>query len=194
MIKRLSRHYPARTRVPIVSRVDLEIFAIRYFADCLQCGFCADRCCSFGVDIDVENVRRIEERADQIESYVGIDRAQWFAPGYREDAEFPGGRYTRARAVDGRCVFLNRKGRGCLLHSFSLDNGIDYHQLKPIVSSLFPVAFDEGLLHPSTEARTGELVCVGSGPTVYRGAREELLYYFGAELVAELDSIEAEAR
>ena len=41
--------------------------------------------------------------------------------------------------------------------------------------------FDEGLL-----------VCEGPGDTLYRAAREDLLYYFGPEMIAELDLFESE--
>jgi hypothetical protein len=60
-----------------------------------------------------------------------------------------------------------------------------------MVSALFPVTFDDGLLHASTEARDGTLVCGGQGPSLYRGARAELLHYFGESLVSELDALEA---
>ena len=87
-------------------------------------------------------------------------------------------------------MFLNRKGRGCLLQSFCEVNGIDYHQLKPFISSLFPITFESGLLQPSWEIMIKELVCMGHGTSLYRGVRDELLYYFGQEFVAELDQIE----
>ena len=45
--------------------------------------------------------------------------------------EFPGGRQTRTSVEDGACVFRSRTGRGCMLHSFALDRGLDYHELKP---------------------------------------------------------------
>ena len=48
----------------------------------------------------------------------------------------------RTQVKDGRCVFLNRQARGCKVHSYCLDKGLDYHLLKPLVSILFPVTFD----------------------------------------------------
>jgi hypothetical protein len=78
-----------------------------------------------------------------------------------------------------------------MIHSFALDNGLDYHDLKPMVSVLFPVTFDEGLLHPAAEIDDGSLQCAGDGPTLYRGVRSEIPWYFGHDLVAELDAIEA---
>jgi hypothetical protein len=49
------------------------------------------------------------------------------------------------------------------------------------------VTFGDGVLFCSEELVDGSLVCAGTGPTAYDMAREELAYYFGAELVAELD-------
>jgi hypothetical protein len=140
----------------------------------------------------VNNVKRIEAHADNLEMYVGISRAEWFTGEYTSDSEMPGGSYTRTRARNGACVFLNRTGRGCLIHQFCLDNGQDYHELKPMVSCLFPVTFGEGVLLLSNEVKDGSVICMGHGPSVYRGVRSEIEYYFGRELVSELDELEAE--
>ncbi len=61
--------------------------------------------------------------------------------------------------------------------------------MKPMVSTLFPVTFGEGTLLCSEELVDGSLVCAGDGPTAYEMARSELAYYFGAELVGELDAL-----
>ena len=63
------------------------------------------------------------------------------------------------------------------------------YALKPLVSTLFPVTFEHGVLTASNELADGSLVCAGDGPTLYAGARDELHYYFGAALVAELDRL-----
>jgi len=59
------------------------------------------------------------------------------------------------------------------------------------VSVLFPVTFEQGVLTASGEAADGSLVCSGDGPSLYDGAREELRYYFGSDLIAELDALKA---
>lgn len=59
-----------------------------------------------------------------------------------------------------------------------------------MVSSLFPLTFDDGLLRTAEEVADGTLVCMGSGPTLYRSVRAELLFYFGDAFVNELDTIE----
>ncbi len=61
-----------------------------------------------------------------------------------------------------------------------------------MVSTLFPAHLRDGLLLASDEAIDGSLVCSGQGPAIYDGAREELAYYFGGALVAELDSIRSQ--
>ena len=190
MVKRLQKSYPSRYGTPSVHSVDTSIFEKKYFTGCLQCGFCNDACCLDGVDVDRQNVERIETHADKLERYLGIHRDNWFTRSYIEDSEFPGGSYTRTRVLGGACVFHDQHRRGCTLHRYCLENNIDYHELKPMVSCLFPLTFDEGVLHPADEAESDALVCLGDGPTLYRGVRDELLYYFDRTLVHELDGLE----
>ncbi len=192
MIRPLSRAYPTRWGAPVVDRVDTAVFQRTYFMNCMQCTYCHDSCCQYGVDVDVENVARLEEHAEGIARFTGVPRERWFTDEWVDDKEFPGGRQTRTRVEDGACVFRNRKGRGCMLHSYALERGIDYHHLKPMVSALFPLTFDYGLLHPSNEIVDRSLQCIDDGPTLYRGVRDEVAWYFGKDLVVELDRFEAE--
>jgi hypothetical protein len=192
VIRSFTRPYACRWGVPVVDRVDTAVFQRTYFMSCMQCTYCHDSCCQYGVDVDVHNVARLDERAEDIARYTGVPRERWFTGEWVEDGEFPGGRQTRTRVEDGACVFRNRKGRGCMLHSYALDRGVDYHHLKPMVSALFPITFDQGLLHPSNEIVDRSLQCIDDGPTLYRGVRGEIDWYFGPELVAELDGFERE--
>ncbi len=132
------------------------------------------------------------QHADQIRDFTGINPKDFFQPTSVDDPEFPGGSFVRTMTVGERCIFLNREGgkRGCLLHSFCLQQGIDYHEIKPMVSCLFPVTFDDGLLHAMDEVIDRSLVCLDQGPTLYRSSRDELKYYFGTGLIAELDTLE----
>jgi Fe-S-cluster containining protein len=155
----------------------------------MSCGFCADACCQHGVDVSIVERDRILARAPEIAERVGGDVSSWFTPGLIEDLDFPGGAATRTTVVDGRCVFLSRSARGCVLHALSLETNADYHLLKPMVSALFPVTFGDGALFCSDELTDGSLVCGGEGPTAYEMARAELAYYVGDELVAELDAM-----
>ena len=59
-----------------------------------------------------------------------------------------------------------------------------------MVDCLFPLTFSEGLLCPADEVVDRELVCGEQGPTLYRGVREEVRYYFGDDCIAALDALE----
>ena len=185
----LSRSYTAAVGAPTISAVDPAIFVQRYFAACMSCTFCADGCCTHGVDVDSRVMVEILAQADRIEDVVGIPRSEWFTSDIEEDLEAPGGATRRTVVRDGYCVFHDAKGRGCLLHAYALSTGQDYHDLKPMVSTLFPVTFGDGALLLSDELEDGTLVCAGAGPTAYEAARPELSFYFGDELVVELDRL-----
>ena len=185
----LSRAYVAREGAPRVNKVDDEIFHRRYFGHCMACGFCADGCCQHGVDVSVVERDRILARAAEIAPRVPTPVSEWFEPSVVLDADFPGGAATRTRVAGDRCVFLTRQPRGCALHGLALEQGEDYHALKPMVSALFPVTFGDETLFCSEELVDGTLVCAGDGPTAYEMARPELAYYFGDALVAELDAM-----
>ena len=185
----LSRSYTAAVGAPTIAAVDPAIFAHRYFAACMSCTFCADGCCTHGVDVDARVMVEILAQADRIEAVVGIPRSEWFVGDAEADDEAPGGATRRTAVRDGYCVFHDPKGRGCLLHAYALSTGQDYHDLKPMVSTLFPVTFGEGALLLSDELEDGTLVCAGAGPTAYEAARPELAFYFGGDLVLELDRL-----
>jgi hypothetical protein len=189
VIHALSKPYACRWGAPVIDRVDSAIFVRTYFVHCMDCGYCKDSCCQYGSDIDGDNVARVEAHADDLERYTGVPRARWWTGEWNDDVEFPGGRQTRTAVEDGACVFRSKKGRGCMLHSFALDRGIDYHEMKPLVAALFPVTFDGGLLHPSNEIVDRSLQCIDDGPTLYEGVRGEIEWYFGRSMVAELDRI-----
>jgi hypothetical protein len=186
---RFAREYICFLGAPLLHSVDPAIFSLRYFMRCMACRFCNDQCCDRGVDIDLDNVKRLLALGGGFERRVGVAGAEWFTTEPTADQEFPSGAHVRTRIRDGKCVFAGRGGRGCVIHAYCIENGLDYHTLKPLVSALFPVTFESGVLEPSSEAIDGSLVCSGDGPTLYEGAREELRYYFGDELVLELDRI-----
>ncbi len=77
-----------------------------------------------------------------------------------------------------------------MIHAFALNKGIDYHEIKPFFCSLFPLTYMDGVLMTPEEIDEGLTACLGEGPTLYQGSRDELLYYFGPGLVAEMDELE----
>jgi hypothetical protein len=186
---KLKQSYPCKLGGTTIHAIDTNVFSLRYFMDCMGCNFCHDICCSYGVDVDLENVARLKAAPQSLKDFIGVPVEEWFTDDVTADPEFPSGAHVRTQVRDGRCVFLNRQARGCKVHSWCLDNGVDYHTLKPMVSVLFPITFDYGVLHASNEVTDGSLACYNTGPTCYEGSRGELLYYFGAELVAEMDAI-----
>ncbi len=189
-IAELGRPYCCRFGGPTLHEVDTSIFRGRYFSDCMRCGFCHDACCSFGADVDRATFERMSAHASALESFAGVPKERWVEAGFQKDDEYVGGAFTRTRVEDERCVFLNRKGRGCLIHAFCIQAGLDYHELKPMICSLFPLTWDKGRLFCAVEVREKTLPCVDQGPSVYRGVRDELRHYFGDELVTALDLIE----
>jgi Fe-S-cluster containining protein len=199
VIRPLSKPYVCRGGAPVIDRVDTAIFVRTYFMDCMGCSYCHDSCCQYGADVEGDIMPRVMAHADAIEAYTSVPRDRWFRGGasveWTPDGEFPGGRQTRTRIEieggEGACVFRSKTARGCMLHSFALGRGLDYHEVKPMVCSLFPVTFDDGLLHPSNEIEDRSLQCIDDGPSLYEGVRDEIAYYFGPELVAELDALRA---
>jgi len=187
----LSALFPSRYGAPVLSAVDVTVFRRRYFTHCMQCAFCHDSCCQHGVDVDMLHVPVLEAHAAELETRTGIPRDRWFTGEYTPDPEMPGGGSLRTQVVDGACVFRNRDGRGCHVHAYALERGIDYHTIKPIIDCLFPLTFSEGVLYPAIEVDDGSLICLDTGPTLYRGVRDELGYYFGEELLRALDAVEA---
>jgi hypothetical protein len=185
----LARSYTCVQGAPVIHAVDTAIFELRYFARCMDCGFCNDQCCSYGVDIDLGNVMRLAALGEDFSSRIAAPRSEWFTSEVLQDPEFPTGSYVRTQEQGGACVFRNPTGRGCAIHGYALEKGIDYHDLKPMVSTLFPVTFNYGVLEASSEVHDKSLACAGPGPSVYDGARDELRYYFGDALVAELDAM-----
>lgn len=190
-IRALDNAFPSRYGVPTIARVDTRVFTARYFTHCLDCGFCRDACCQHGVDVDLLHVAAIDRHAAALEAYTGVARDAWFTDEDESDPELPGGGSKRTRVVDGRCVFHRRGGRGCSLHAYCEERGMDYHELKSIVDCLFPLTYYDDVLCPALEIDDRSLVCMGSGPTLYRGIRDEVRYYFGDQCVAAMDRVEA---
>jgi hypothetical protein len=186
---RLARGYRCRDGAPVIHSFDPAIFSLRYFMRCMACGFCNDQCCDHGVDIDAANAERLLALGPEFEARVALPPSEWFTEDPVRDAEFPSGAHVRTAVRNGKCVFISAAGRGCTIHAYCIEKGIDYHSLKPMVSTLFPLTFEHGVLVPSSEAVDGSLICSGAGATLYEGVRGELEFYFGSGLVAELDSM-----
>ena len=187
----LSRRYACVMGAPVLTAADPRIFTLRYFTHCMDCGFCHDACCDHGVDIDLENAARLTALPRDFHERIGVPANQWFTDNVVADGEFPGGAHRRTALRAGACVFRNRDGRGCAIHAYCLERGLDYHSFKPMVSVLFPLTFEHGVLTASGEVADGNLICAGQGLSLYDGVRAELAYYFGPDLTGELDQWKA---
>lgn len=186
----LRREYVARNMA--ISFVHRDIFLKAYFARCLECNFCHDWCCSFGADIDIQNVEKIQQQKEEILPLVRPPEGEWFEAEYTYYEEYVGNQYTRINTQGPRCVFISKDQRGCGLHRYALSKQMDYHEIKPLICILFPLSFGEGILSLAPELEDSSLICSGPGYSAYRGMRNELEYYFGGEFVEELDEIEKE--
>lgn len=187
----LLRPYATRYGVPTIDRVDHRMFTRHYFTRCLHCNFCNDWCCQHGVDVDILHVRALEQHRVGLEQATGVPYSEWFTDEYEEDDTVPGGATRRTNTTDRGCVFLTPNGRGCMIHQYCNDNGLDYRDLKSLVDVLFPLTYEDSTLTIADEVVDGSLVCLDTGPTIYGGMRKDLGYYFGDDFVNELDAIEA---
>ncbi|MBZ0203433.1 MAG: DUF3109 family protein [Ignavibacteria bacterium] len=193
MVIKLKNSHASIHGLPVIHSVDTDIFDITYFMKCMECTSCKDQCCEWGADIDMQNVDRIMKHEDELETFTGIKSERWFDESEKKtDPEYPGHDYLRTTYDEEKdyCIFLNTQSRGCMLHSFALHKGIDYHEVKPFFCSMFPVTYMDGVLMTPEEIDENLTICLGDGPTLYRGSRDELKYYFGEGLVAELDEAE----
>jgi Fe-S-cluster containining protein len=190
LIVPLQRPYRSCFGVPVLSAADTRIFTLTFFGDCLACTFCHDACCDYGVDVSAVDQAGIEKHAADLESYLDVPRARWFTGEYEEEGDWPGGRATRTQTTARGCVFRNLSERGCRLHSFAFERGLDVHEIKPITCVLFPLTWEDGVLCPAHEMLGHGIICAGPGQGCYRSSRSDLAYYFGADLISELDGLE----
>ncbi len=159
-----------------IKEFDQSLFTKKYLADCMGCTFCSDMCCSYGCPADMEEVERISSYADKLEPILGIPLSGWFQE-IQDNADFPSGKVRYTRVYDNKCVFSKKGYRGCTLHRFCIENGMDVHILKPMVCSLFPVTWENGRIMASEFLN--ELPCQNTGVTVFKAQKNELNIYLG---------------
>jgi Fe-S-cluster containining protein len=189
MIIKLNHEYPSRYKVPIIKYVDDTIFTQHSFCslNCMK-DKCKDLCCYRGEDISESEIAKIIKYKKQLQPLLTIPLEQCFGLAFTNDEDYPSGSYTRTKVINNKCVFL--KDKGCILHTIAISNGVDFHGIKPISGSLFPVSFNYGLLQPSHEITWNLDDCHTYGKTLYHSARNDLKYYFGDEFISELDTYE----
>src|SRR3569833_2204163 len=169
---------------PRFTKAELDVFTRRGVADCFE-HTCKmqdthetklEACCQYGCDVDLFEKDAILARAELIRPVLAaeVQNLPWFDESEPEqDPDVPSGTVVRTAVHDGGCLFLSHDKRGCAIHRASLEQGWDFHGVKPSICRLFPRAYGE------------------DAPTLYRVARDTIGALFGAELVAAMDAAEA---
>jgi len=153
-----------------------------------------DACCQYGVDVDIGERDGILKHAAQIRDILNEDVRDlpWFDDDEKKDIDFPSGLYVRTKTHGPGCLFLSHDKRGCSIHRASIEGDWDFHGIKPHVCRLFPMSYDDEAIVMSDDYADYSCAFESDTPTVYQVGRPDLLAIFGAELVAAMDSIEAE--
>lgn len=182
----------SKTRGVRIYEVDESILTRRYYASCIDCGFCHEACCNYGCPVDVAERDRLRAYASELEKTVGYPASDWFEHDVIPDANFPSGKIQRTKVIGGKCVFFDHVGGGCHIHRFANSKSLDWRMLKPMVCSLFPIAWESGRLLVSEFL--DELPCRDQGAYIFDAQRDSLAFHFGHALVLELESAVVELR
>jgi hypothetical protein len=169
-----------------IRNIDDNIFTARYYSHCLEYD-CKDLCCGYGCPVDIVEVERIMAFRQELEKILGRNASEWFMEQTEANPDYPSGNVKRTMVYDGHCVFHERSNRGCSLQRLALEKGVDPHQLKPMVCFLFPLTWDEGCLHVA--AFLDELPCQRQGDPILDCVRDDIKYYLGVDLAAEMDAL-----
>ena len=172
-----------------ISQIDTRIFTIKYNGFCMSCNLCTDNCCKYGTKVDNISFKNIMKNAKLLESVMKIPQKDWFANEFIADEHYPGSKYVRTNLNEQSCVFFNKKKENCYIHELCFNLQIDYHELKPVVCCLFPLEFSHETLKPAIEFEDDDVRCIGGTLSLYDGVKDEVAYYFGTELVEELNSL-----
>ena len=187
---------------PRFTRAELAVFTKRVVADCMTHGCTIvktdalklDACCQYGCDVDLFERDAILARAESIRPVLRADAQvlPWFDESEPElDPDTPSGTVVRTAVLGDGCLFLAHDRRGCAIHRASLEQGWDFHGVKPSICRLFPLSYGEGMIQVSDDYPDYSCAYDASSPTLYRVARDALGALFGAELVRAMDAAEA---
>jgi len=172
--------------------VEEEIFNACCVSDCLNYDNCRDICCSHGCDVSRSETTRILEHKEELEKLLKVPSERWFKKHWIKDADFPSGEFGRSRVHRGKCVFYAHELRGCMLHRFAVKEGFDPHLIKPMVCFMFPATWENGNL--LVAGFLSELPCNAQGITVFASQKREIGYYFGGDIVKEMERLEAKRK
>ena len=186
---------------PRFRKVWVSIFTRTLTADCMThaCTMVEthtqklDACCQYGCDVDLHERDAILARADQIRPLLRaeVKDLPWFGDEVEVDPDYPSGSVVRSATWNDGCLFLAHDKRGCSIHRASLEQGWDFHGVKPAICRLFPISYEEDTICIADEA-TDYSCATAEGPTLYRITRDALAAIFGPELVTAMDAAEAQ--
>jgi Fe-S-cluster containining protein len=152
----------------------------------MECG-CMDGCCSYGCPVDVVEVERIMAYKDELEKRLGIGASKWFVGGVETNSDYPSKYVRRTSVFNGNCIFHDWNTRGCLLHRMAIEKSIDPHLIKPMVCFFFPITWDGDYLHVAEFLE--ELPCKQHGDLIVDSVMNEIRYYLGEDVAAEIESL-----
>ena len=81
--------------------------------------------------------------------------------------------------------------RALSAHRSALEQGWDFHGIKPSICRLYPLTYGEGAIMVSDDYPDYSCAFEPTAPSLYRVARESLAAIFGDDLVRALDEAEA---
>jgi Fe-S-cluster containining protein len=187
---------------PRFHAAEVAVFTRRVVADCMThaCAMQAthteklDACCQYGCDVDLHERDAILARAAMIKPVLAAEVRElpWFDESEPEhDPDVPSGTVVRTAVHGGGCLFLSHDKRGCAIHRASIEQGWDFHGVKPSICRLFPLSYGEGMIVVSDDYTDYSCAYQDDAPTLYQVARDALAALFGAELVRAMDAAEA---
>ncbi len=187
---------------PRFTKAELDVFTRRVVSDCMShdCATKAtgvvrlDACCQYGCDVDLFEKEAILANADKIRPVLAaeVQNLPWFDESEaEEDPDVPSGTVVRTAVHTKGCLFLSHDKRGCGIHRASLEQGWDFHGIKPSICRLFPLSYGDGTILVSDDYHDYSCAYQDDAPTLYRVARDTIGALFGADLVSAMDAAEA---
>jgi Fe-S-cluster containining protein len=187
---------------PRFHAAEVAVFTRKVVADCMthNCTMQAthteklDACCQYGCDVDLFERDAILARAEAIKPVLAAEVRDlpWFDESEPEhDPDVPSGTVVRTAVHGSGCLFLSHDKRGCAIHRASLEQGWDFHGVKPSICRLFPLSYGEGMIVVSDDYHDYSCAYQDDAPSLYQVARDALAALFGPELVRAMDAAEA---
>jgi|YelNatPaOPRAMG01_1025707.scaffolds.fasta_scaffold02228_5 hypothetical protein len=153
---------------------------------------CTSKCCRHGVYLDPGERDRILSHSKLIKKYIDdsqtgdVDR--WFDNTELEDNDFPSGKCVSTMIYNGKCAFLDSRGR-CVLQVTEEEENLGQFTLKPYYCVLFPITKTNGIFEYD-DLCEGECDCCTANPhsdrTMVEVCKIEFEYALGKEKYNEM--------